>query len=208
MTLDGADPRLAMTDEKLGGQGGVVFTRPQMKLLHDPSVTFEEYAYYAEKTRAEEESNMQAFAAEEARGIMALILPTKGGRSALAGDKGTGNVPAINTSDRTNRAHISDEEWTNASRAVRTATVGAIFYLITTDILGPFSLPYAFATTGWGPGSVLYTVFGAMAGYSGYLLWKMFLGTRSLSLSLSLSPLLAEISLTLRCVTPTRPRLV
>lgn len=47
-------------------------------------------------------------------------------------------------------AVISDEEWTNASRALRTATRGAAFYLITTDILGPFGLPYAFATMGWG----------------------------------------------------------
>jgi hypothetical protein len=45
---------------------------------------------------------------------------------------------------------ITDEEWTNASRALRTATRGAIFYLITTDILGPFGLGYAFATMGWG----------------------------------------------------------
>lgn len=30
------------------------------------------------------------------------------------------------------------------------ATRGAIFYLITTDILGPFGLGYAFATMGWG----------------------------------------------------------
>jgi hypothetical protein len=36
---------------------------------------------------------------------------------------------------------VSDDEWTNASRAGRTATWGAVFYLITTDILGPFSVP-------------------------------------------------------------------
>jgi hypothetical protein len=39
------------------------------------------------------------------------------------------------------RLEISDDEWTNASRAVRTATWAAIFYLITTDILGPFNVP-------------------------------------------------------------------
>ena len=32
---------------------------------------------------------------------------------------------------------------------------------------------------GWGPGVALYTVFGFMAGYSGYLLWKLFLGLDS-----------------------------
>ena len=39
-----------------------------------------------------------------------------------------------------------------------------MFYLITTDILGPFGLPYAFASMGWGPGVALFTVFGFLAG--------------------------------------------
>ena len=178
LALDGGDPRLANGDEKagVGGQGMVAYTRPQMKLLHDPSVSFAEYHWYAEQTRAEEDANMHQLAAGEARGLMSILLPTKGGKSAIVGEKGEGHVTTINTSDRTNRAHISDEEWTNASRAVRTATIGAIFYLITTDILGPFALPYAFASTGWGPGVALYTVFGFMAGFSGYLLWTAFLG--------------------------------
>jgi len=70
---------------------------------------------------------------------------------------------------------ISDEEWVTASRAARTATWGAVFYLITTDILGPFSTGYAFSQMGLGPGVALFTVFGALAGYSGYQLWRMFL---------------------------------
>lgn len=36
---------------------------------------------------------------------------------------------------------VSDAEWKNASRAVRTAGWSSVFYLITTDILGPFSTP-------------------------------------------------------------------
>lgn len=35
-----------------------------------------------------------------------------------------------------NRYGITDDEWYNAQRSVRTATWGSIFYLITTDILG------------------------------------------------------------------------
>ena len=176
LALDGGDPRLSMPDEKMGGQGVVAYTRPQMRLLHDPKVSFEEYYYYAQQTRAEENANMDQLAAGEARGIMSLLLPTKGGKSALVADKGSGQMPVVNISDKSNRANITDEEWTNASRAVRTATIGAAFYLITTDILGPFALPYAFASTGWGPGVALYTVFGFMAGFSGYLLWTIFLG--------------------------------
>jgi len=70
---------------------------------------------------------------------------------------------------------ITDEEWVRASRAARTATWGAIFYLITTDILGPFSTGYAFSQLGFGPGISLFTVFGGLAGYTGYQLWRMYL---------------------------------
>jgi len=59
---------------------------------------------------------------------------------------------------------VSVEEWSSASRALRTATWGAVFYLITTDILGPFSVPWAMSQMGYGPGVTLYTVFGALAG--------------------------------------------
>lgn len=37
--------------------------------------------------------------------------------------------------------NVSDSEWKHASRAVRTAGWTSVFYLITTDILGPFSVP-------------------------------------------------------------------
>ena len=50
---------------------------------------------------------------------------------------------------------------------------------ITTDILGPFAVPYAIGTLGYGPGIALFTVFGLMAGYSGYLIWHVFMGVDS-----------------------------
>lgn len=85
----------------------------------------------------------------------------------------------LNYSSRANRVDISDEEWSNASRAFRTASSGACFYLITTDILGPYGVGFAMGTLGWMPGILLYSTFGFMAGYSGYLLWRVFLGLDS-----------------------------
>lgn len=83
-----------------------------------------------------------------------MIFPTKSGMGAgnvSSSEKHGAEVAAtVNLADPEKRAHVTDEEWTNASRALRTATKSAIFYLITTDILGPFGLPFAFATTGWG----------------------------------------------------------
>ncbi|KAF8435462.1 transmembrane amino acid transporter protein-domain-containing protein [Boletus edulis BED1] len=70
---------------------------------------------------------------------------------------------------------VSPAEYRAASSALRTATWGAIFYLITTDILGPYSAPYAFAQVGYGPGVACFVVFGVMAAYSGVLLWHMYL---------------------------------
>lgn len=47
---------------------------------------------------------------------------------------------SVNFSNENARMAISDTEWTNANRAFRTATWAACFYLITTDILGPFGI--------------------------------------------------------------------
>jgi len=55
----------------------------------------------------------------------------------------------------------------------------SVFYLITTDILGPFGVAFSLATLGWGPGIALYTVFGIMAVFGGWLLYRMFLGLDS-----------------------------
>ena len=74
---------------------------------------------------------------------------------------------------------ITEDEWYNAQRAVRTATWGSVFYLITTDILGPFSVPWAISQMGYGPGFGLYTAFGIMACYSGLQLWQIFVGLDS-----------------------------
>lgn len=49
-------------------------------------------------------------------------------------------------------------ELDNARRALRTAGYWAVFYLITTDILGPFNAPFAFSQVGYVPGVILYIV--------------------------------------------------
>ncbi|KAI9683299.1 MAG: hypothetical protein M1822_006164 [Bathelium mastoideum] len=78
-------------------------------------------------------------------------------------------VPAEEHHGGLDTSVITDEEWLTASRAARTATWGAVFYLITTDILGPFSVPWAMTQLGWGPG----------VSFSGWQLWKMFLALDS-----------------------------
>ncbi|KJR88485.1 amino acid transporter [Sporothrix schenckii 1099-18] len=196
LAIDGADPRVYdQVDKELNIKGpddneiGAI-TNEQTSVataaaasahrrrdhqLHDPTITFEQYHYYAKQTRAEEEA--QPRSGYETT-IWSLFFPSKsdgGVKQRPPGEKSEGVVAEPGHG----RMVVSDEEWINASRALRTATRGAIFYLITTDILGPFGLPYAFATMGWGPGITLFTIFAALAGYSGFLLWESFMGLDS-----------------------------
>ncbi|CAN6674892.1 hypothetical protein TRVA0_070S00430 [Trichomonascus vanleenenianus] len=70
-------------------------------------------------------------------------------------------------------------ELENASRVLRNATWLSVFYLITTDILGPTSAPYAVSQLGYVPGSLIFFLLGAAAAYTGYSLWKQFLALDS-----------------------------
>ena len=149
--LEGGDPRMSV-DEGKGpyGMSSMAYTLPQLRKLHDSAVSFEEYHYYAEKTRAEEDA--QAHHNTGGQGMLSMIIPSKSDKGVQQEGEKRGSIIAqtVNLSNPDKRAEISDEEWTNANRALRTATWSAIFYLITTDILGPFGLPFAFASMGWG----------------------------------------------------------
>jgi hypothetical protein len=51
--------------------------KPHERLLHDPEVLFEEYAYYASLTRAEEHANAKTDLATV--GLLQVIFPPKSG---------------------------------------------------------------------------------------------------------------------------------
>lgn len=161
----------------LASPTGPGYIRPQARKLHDPDVTFEEYHYYALQTREEERTTPKP----KTSIWREIVLRKKPQARADPSDVAVGDITAnnVNFADRANRAEITDEEWSNASRAFRTASAGACFYLITTDILGPYGVGFAMGTLGWMPGIILYSVFGFMAGYSGYLIWHTFLGLDS-----------------------------
>jgi hypothetical protein len=136
---DGGDPRLSNA-----GLAAYNHTKPQMRKLHDPNVMFEEYHYYANLTRAAEDADKGDSVEGGKTGILATIFPSKSGKgnmvqhTSISSDAEKKN---LNLSNRANRMSISDDEWINASRALRTATWSSVFYLITTDILGPFGVP-------------------------------------------------------------------
>ncbi|EHK20735.1 uncharacterized protein TRIVIDRAFT_69432 [Trichoderma virens Gv29-8] len=156
--------------------------KPQHRPLHDATVTLEEYMYYAEKTRAEEDA---VAATKPPTTFMELIFPSKGTARRIEGvqpneKEAKENPPAhADQAPSSDKLQITDLEWTNASRALRSASAAACFYLITTDILGPFGVGFSIGTMGWGEGIGLFTLFGLCAGFSGYLLWKVFLDVDS-----------------------------
>lgn len=146
LALEG-DPRVSAS-----GPGRAELPTPALRNLHDPLVTIEEYFYWAKITR------------EQQRGIPTVKTPARkflsfGKRDAVSstitgsdpsepGHPSKGLGAATEKTDDSEApvisrpAAVTEEEWLQASRAARTATWGSIFYLITTDVLGPYSVPY------------------------------------------------------------------
>lgn len=164
----------------------------------DPTVTFEEYQYWAKIEREEEyQANLEFKAEHGPRTVKSTLLGrfSKGihhenkkkaeaaAAAAAAADSGdaspTEEKSGIVGAPQKSVSLPTEAEWKQASRAMRTASWGTMFYLITTDILGWSSTPFVFASVGFGPGVALYIVFGAAAAFSGYILWKVFLGLDS-----------------------------
>ena len=150
LALDGGDARMGTAsgfDRKgsSAGLGTLELSRTEVRNLHDSSVTFEEYLHYAKISRADarfepQERSMNLlkdmrFGRKKHNGmVVATVTPSiVEGKDINVADDGTTRPPAYMA--------VTDGDWVQASRAARTATWGAVFYLITTDILGPFSTP-------------------------------------------------------------------
>lgn len=197
-----------VADPRLGDEADIIGTEkehPPVDIHHDiepptmqgknsvyldPSITFENYHYWANRSREAEKfirTDQAGFA-----GIGKLLLNRKGKNEESTEPVEAAPVTeteksvdldtktaAPRTDEPTDKYGVTETEWEQAQRAARTATWGSIFYLITTDILGPTNVPYAISRMGYGPGFAIYTVFGVMAAYSGLQLWRIFTGLDS-----------------------------
>ncbi|OQE44628.1 hypothetical protein PENCOP_c002G07913 [Penicillium coprophilum] len=151
----------------------------KQSIYSDSTITFENYAYWAKRSR-EVEKNISTddagFAYWRKRLFRKSEAPVQ--NSSAVAESSAKHTSTTNDSTADGWG-ITETEWEQAQRAGRTATWGSIFYLITTDILGPTNVPWAISQMGYGPGAVLYTVFGALACYSGMQLWRIFVGLDS-----------------------------
>jgi hypothetical protein len=177
-------------DEKTTGEIPPPDTHGHNTIYLDNSISFESYHYWANRSRAFEKHIRTDNAGYAYWGNLIFgkkiktESPTVDNSEPVPGSTASDEKksPSDEQTNGTNGgwAHgITESEWEQAQRATRTATWGSIFYLITTDILGPFNVPWAIAQMGYGPGFALYTSFGVLAYYSGMQLWKMFVGLDS-----------------------------
>jgi hypothetical protein len=97
------------------------YIKPQGRKIHDSAVEFEEYHYYAQRTR-EEQRTLES----PILNWREVVLRKKNAADTELPDAATQTqLTEANFAHRSNRLEISDEEWTNASRAFRTASWGA-----------------------------------------------------------------------------------
>ncbi|KAF2717235.1 oligopeptide transporter protein [Polychaeton citri CBS 116435] len=178
VALDGGDPRLSV-DPGEPPSYTTAAGRDLGRLAHDPSVTIEEYFYWAKLSRKEEEAMIapshpwgEALGLKKSKQVSANTSAED-----VATDEKNPKVESPGSSVQ--QSPIGDGEWHQAQRAARTAGWSAMFYLITTDILGPFSVPWALSQMGYGEGITLYTVFGVLAFVAGFYIYQMFLALDS-----------------------------
>jgi hypothetical protein len=96
------------------------YIKPQGRKPHDPDVKFEEYYYYAQRTR-EEEKAVEAPKTDWRE----IVLRKKKSEVGSPDEHPAQSFDGKDFANSSNRLEISDEEWTNASRAFRTASWGA-----------------------------------------------------------------------------------
>jgi hypothetical protein len=119
-------------------------------------VSFEEYLHYASITRAEEKLADEAYRNARASSTIRSLLidrfqTSREGPKAADTLNGqvTGpsheidekNVQQTSSNPGSSHSPIDNQELHTANRALRTAGWGSVFYLITTDILGPSNTP-------------------------------------------------------------------
>ena len=113
----------------------------------DPVAQFEDYLHFAALQRLVEEI-------ADAPADEAIKQPQVKGNwfTRLSDHKGQNVNVDVRSNDNPAPPTADELERENASRALRLASWSTVFYLITTDILGPFNAPYAIAQVGWVPG--------------------------------------------------------
>lgn len=160
----------------------------------DPTVTFEEYTFWAKIEREMEvEENRRYQQTVKSMGILGgiksyffkVVVP----KTNTIDTHGPPSNPEKHHSDSEkdvsitpiapSSTHDFDAEWRTAARALRTSGWVTIFYLITTDILGWGQTAYVYASAGYSTAIGVFVLFGLAAMCSALFIWRTFLGLDS-----------------------------
>lgn len=123
----------------------------------DPSVTFEEYQYWAVLEREDEMEQNRLYVEERGPRNFGSVIKGRFSKGIHHENKKKAQQEALQEASKTSGSDekdvaivdsprerspaVSPEEWKQAARALKTASWGTIFFLITTDILGWSSTP-------------------------------------------------------------------
>ncbi|KAK3721132.1 hypothetical protein LTR37_003422 [Vermiconidia calcicola] len=146
----------------------------------DSSVTIEEYMYWAKIEREMEAEEEKRLRAEKGKYPLANLIKGKLNKESQEAQKAEKEQRAmalqiVTEAEPQDPYKVTNAEWRLAARALRTASWGQMFFLITTDILGWSGAPFVFASVGYGSGVALYIICGIFASFSGWAIWKVFL---------------------------------
>lgn len=117
--------------QDVGQQHSATFIPPSARKAYDKDVTFEEYIHYATKTRAEEKERLPNV--DKSGGLLdqfkEKVLRRGSATTAVAASTNGSDSPNEKDAPRRQsrlhddgRAVITDDEWRNASRMMRTAS--------------------------------------------------------------------------------------
>lgn len=107
------------------------YIKPQYRPPHDHTITFEEYHHYALKTRDKELAleppklnwrewlSRRKHDSETETPIGGIVASESSAQNTTPIEKGPADA------EQSHRVDITDEEWENANRALRTASAGA-----------------------------------------------------------------------------------
>ena len=161
----------------------------------DPTVTFEEYTFWAKIEREMEVIEQRKYnETVKHMGVMGglksyftkVVVPknntdeTHGPPSgSLEKQHSDSDKEGVISPIPPSSTHDFDAEWRQAARALRTSGWVTIFYLITTDILGWGQTAYVYASAGYSTAIGVFVLFGVAAMCSALFIWRTFLGLDS-----------------------------
>lgn len=134
-------------------QGKIMQRTWGIKARVDPTVTFEEFAYWATVEREDEKERNRLYVEKRGPVTMAKVIKnrfSKGVHHDEKKERDAASQAAIQVAENkgqagadatANEMRVTPEEWQTAARALKTTSWGTIFFLITTDILGWSSCP-------------------------------------------------------------------